>query len=239
MYEEYLELLEELGFTKGESTVYLALLESGPQIASELSEKSKIHRINLYDLLKKLVEKGLVTHYIKGKTKTYKALPPQTLLKIEKQRIQNLEQAIPSLEKLQKTRKDELSAELFIGKAGVKNAIDLVAISKTEVLLFASGWGFEERYPIYSKQWYNKIKKNKITIKGVINENLLKENRPLPIKFTAIKAPITFPSTTALFENKTLIINWNSTEPIAILIQSKNIFDSYKQYFEILWNKQS
>ena len=43
------------------------------------------------------------------------------------------------------------------------------------------------------------------------------------------------PATTWIYRDKIAIIVW-SDQPIATLIRSKDIADSYRQFFNILWN---
>ena len=43
------------------------------------------------------------------------------------------------------------------------------------------------------------------------------------------------PATTWIYGDKTAIIVW-SDQPIATLIRSKDVADSYRQFFDILWN---
>ena len=42
------------------------------------------------------------------------------------------------------------------------------------------------------------------------------------------------PAATNIYGNKVAIINWTEN-PLAILINNKEIADSYRKYFEILW----
>lgn len=61
------------------------------------------------------------------------------------------------------------------------------------------------------------------------------ENRvPKHFEFRYLPSEFIFPSTTVVYEDKVLLIMW-SKQPIAILIRGKEISDSYKQFFEILW----
>ena len=53
-------LLSELGLTENESTVYEMLLRDGPSLAGKITQKTGIHRRNVYDCLERLNKKGLV-----------------------------------------------------------------------------------------------------------------------------------------------------------------------------------
>ena len=45
------------------------------------------------------------------------------------------------------------------------------------------------------------------------------------------------PTSTEIYKNKTLIFILNPEDPMAILIESKAVAESFKKYFEILWKQ--
>ena len=55
-------------------------------------------------------------------------------------------------------------------------------------------------------------------------------------KFKYIKDEFSSPTTTFIYDDKTAIIVWSET-PIATLISSKEVADSYRKYFELLWKE--
>ena len=77
MYES---VLEELGLTSNESKVYEALLSSGSSSIEQIAVRSKAHRRNIYDVLSKLLEKGLISEAFIHNRKEYRAIHPSRLL---------------------------------------------------------------------------------------------------------------------------------------------------------------
>ncbi|MBR9691565.1 hypothetical protein GOV06_02165 [Candidatus Woesearchaeota archaeon] len=57
-------------------------------------------------------------------------------------------------------------------------------------------------------------------------------------KFKYIPDEFTAPTTTFVYGDKTAIMVW-SENPIATLITSKEVADSYRKYFELLWKQAS
>ncbi|PIR75359.1 MAG: hypothetical protein COU34_03220, partial [Candidatus Magasanikbacteria bacterium CG10_big_fil_rev_8_21_14_0_10_43_9] len=45
----HIDILEELGLSQNEAKIYESLIEIGESTISELSNRSKIHRRNIYD----------------------------------------------------------------------------------------------------------------------------------------------------------------------------------------------
>ena len=69
MYEH---MLHELGLSPNEAKVYETLLKIDEASVQEISDKSKVHRRNVYDSLSKLQEKGLVSEIFIRNEKNFK-----------------------------------------------------------------------------------------------------------------------------------------------------------------------
>lgn len=81
-----LEVLEELGFEEREAKIYLSLLQEQEQTALSLARKTNIDRTTIYDILEKLIQKGIVSLITKNDSKTFKALQTKQLLTHFKER---------------------------------------------------------------------------------------------------------------------------------------------------------
>jgi sugar-specific transcriptional regulator TrmB len=73
--------LNLIGLTNLEAEVYLKLLYKKQAKVSELAKETKITRTQLYPLLEKLVEKGIIEK-IDKKVVIYKVIEPVKLLKL-------------------------------------------------------------------------------------------------------------------------------------------------------------
>ena len=228
-------VLKDFGLTENEAEVYLILLRLGSASASDILAKTDIHRINLYDILERLQEKGLVSYVIMGKRKHYEATDPKKILEIEEERRNKVKGIISELESQRQLNKSPQEATIYKDKKGIKNIIAEITKSKTEVYLFASGWGFKEYFPDYFEIWYSHLKLNKVKVKHLISSKFKgKKMVPESFKYRYLPSEFVFPSTTVVYEDKVLLIMW-SKQLIAILIRGKEISDSYKKFFEILW----
>ena len=65
------QALLKIGLTGIEADIYLALLTLGPSLVSKIVEKTGINRTNIYDRLKRLIDKGLVSYVIKNNRKHF------------------------------------------------------------------------------------------------------------------------------------------------------------------------
>lgn len=100
-------LNEQLGLTPYESRAYVSLMTYGPMSPSELARKSGIPRPRTYDVLRSLMERGLLMEQ-SGRPSIYAAVEPaqglkNLLVRIEMDTLRQLESKRRATEKLTKT----------------------------------------------------------------------------------------------------------------------------------------
>jgi HTH-type transcriptional regulator, sugar sensing transcriptional regulator len=78
--EKELSGLLDLGFTEYEGKVYLSLLRENPASAYEIGKASGVPTSKIYEVLKKLAGKGIITVIDDGKTKRYVPAEPEEFL---------------------------------------------------------------------------------------------------------------------------------------------------------------
>ena len=69
------DILRNIGLSEGEITIYSALLDLGKAPVNKIHEKVGIERRNIYDILNKLIERGLVS-YINENKEILQTQPP-------------------------------------------------------------------------------------------------------------------------------------------------------------------
>ncbi|MBS3152633.1 hypothetical protein J4230_04445 [Candidatus Woesearchaeota archaeon] len=240
-----LRLLEELGLTKSEIKVYLALLDLGTTSAGNLIKKLGMHRAAVYDLIDLLIDKGLVSYIIKANRKYFEAQDPIRLLEfidLKKQELtqkeEELKKLLPELQTKRKLSREEQEGTIYKGKKGLKSIFEDVLNEKSSWFVFGATGKFKEIFHAYYIHFHNRRAKLKIPLKIIFSESVRREKRERELKLSIIKylpeAYIT-PSTTYLYGDKIAVIVW-SDEPMAFLIRSKQVADSYKAFFSLLWN---
>src|SRR3990167_5597022 len=87
------EKLKKLGFTEKEEIVYLALLKRGKALPSRIASDTGITRPTVYSVAKSLIEKGVVTEDLGGKTIYLVAEAPGQIFRlVEKEKSKLKEQ---------------------------------------------------------------------------------------------------------------------------------------------------
>ena len=236
--------LEELGLTKIEAKVYLSLIKLGSTTTGPLVKKTELHRATVYDALKRLMEKGLVTFIIKEKTKYFQATSPEHFLELIKEKKHELEEKerlsqeiVKKLQQIQEQAKIKENAGIFQGKRGVKTIFEDILRHKEYYSLASSG-KFKEVLGVYFDQFQRKKKQRKIKARILIDESLKNsdyargihgEVRFLPKEHSYPTATFIYGDTVALF----VLTEY----PTAFLIESKEVAESYRSYFDLLWKR--
>lgn len=242
-------VLEKAGLSPNEVKVYKALLELGSSLAGKLSEKAGIHRRASYDVLNRLIDKGLVGFVIKNNIKYYKAANPERIinyLEEQKQEIdrkkKDVQKIIPELTQAFKTKKSPVDAEIFIGKEGVKTVMENILRQKKEWLTIGSTGKGPKIFPYYAKHHAKSRIKLKIRRKvlsattqdGIKHAERLKKQGLIQVKF--LSKNIKQVSTIWMYGDFVAIILVSTDKPVCFQINNKEIAASFREYFEWLWN---
>ena len=238
------KILEEIGLTGNEVKVYLALLELGSTPAGPIIKRIAMHRAAVYDIIDLLISKGLVSYVIKANRKYFEAQNPDRLLEYldsKKQELikkeDELNKIIPELQLKRQLSKEEQEGTIYKGKKGLKSIFEDILKEKKEWLVFGATGQFKEIFQAYFIHFHNRRAESNINLKIIFSEKLRKEKREKELKLYEIKyvadSYIT-PSTTYVYGDKVVIINW-SDEVIAFLMRSKQVADSYRSFFSMLW----
>lgn len=77
--KNYVEQLTNIGLTPGEAKVYLAMIQSGPSRVGKIVEISGVSQSKVYNVLDRLISKGLATYNIQDNIKHFHSLEPSRL----------------------------------------------------------------------------------------------------------------------------------------------------------------
>jgi HTH-type transcriptional regulator, sugar sensing transcriptional regulator len=237
-----MKTLMEAGLTEKESLVYLELLKLGTSTASQIIEKTGLHRAVVYDLLGRLIEKGLASHITKGKKKYFEASNPKRLIEILKEKENKIEKLIPNLSELYKYT-DKLDVKIYKGKEGIKAVYeDMLAEKPSEWLAMGSGGETAKLMPAYFAELHKKRIKLGIKGRGLfittstakargseLSKRALTEIRYLPKDFVT-------PTVINIYNDIVILYSASSEKiPSIIKIENSYLAKSFREYFEWLW----
>jgi predicted DNA-binding transcriptional regulator len=252
-----LEYLKKIGLTNGEIKVYSAVLDLGISSLSKIQEKTGIERRNIYDILNKLIEKGMISYTLEKGKKTFQITHPKKILsylddKKEKinDSISEIKEHIPDLISLYNESKTEIRAEIFRGDESIKALLTEILGHKESYWM--GGNSFEdykavsENLVIWFEHWMKKrAKKKHLMYDLVSNGTWLKGLEPNKLdihkknhyKYSELPKGISVPMVIIIFEEKVVQILW-SKQPFAFVLEDKKIKDSFMKYFNYFWNKK-
>ncbi|MBS3138156.1 TrmB family transcriptional regulator [Candidatus Woesearchaeota archaeon] len=238
------KVLQDVGMSGNEIKVYLSLLELGSALAGEITKKSFVNRTNVYDALERLTEKGLVSFVIKSNRKYFEASDPKSIIrhldgreKDLKNKKEQILAILPELESKRKLNKEPQDAIVYKGKEGIKTIAEEILDNKKEFLVFGAEGQFVDIMKHYAMQWHERRAELRILLRIIYNEKIRNKRQNAGFKCTKMRFNehlYETPATTWIFNDKVAIIVWTE-QPIATLIRSKEVANSYKQFFEILW----
>ncbi len=229
-------ILEELGLTKGEIKVYLTLLRIGTSKSGRIIKETKIGNSGTYRSLESLKEKGLISYIIKNNVKHFSATDPKILLKLLEDQKTKLNNLIP---KLEQKKEEKQESAVYEGYKAITTAYEECLDelkSGEESLFFSIGEEDLENKNIqtFFKNLATKRKAKKITMRGIATKNTKKIFEKYPTKINMKYTDLKLPTGVSIYKTKTIIVTWKE-KPTAIVITSKNITDSYKEFFEEIW----
>ncbi len=238
--------LKKLGLTEGEASVYLALLKLNSSTVGAIVKESGISYSKIYEVLGRLMGKGLVSFTLKEKTKHFQSVKPNRLLEFIRQKEEEvrknkemLQKILPALEGMS-GNKDNQTAEIFIGLKGLKTAYDLLLKDYSKKIPLSFFYVHDEKYSEIANDFYEKefnhFKELGVKVRGVSNADLKKSKSFVkPPKFIDLKfIDFPLPSTIDIYQDKILLTTWRD-KPFAYLITSREISENLMNYFDKVW----
>lgn len=241
-----LQNLKELGLSDGEISVYTAVLELGISTLNKIQEKTGIERRNIYDILNKLIEKGLVSYTIEKGKRTYQCTHPNKILEeIERKEeaLKELEDQIPQITDLFEGVKPEIRAEVYRGNEAMKSLMN-ESLNYKEQYWIGGNSGVEKiDLDIWFKHWLKRRAERKIMLYDLVDHGTyleglephkIKEHKKMYYKYCQLPKDLSSPMIIFIFGNKVAQILW-SKQSFAFVLESKAIKDSFMKYFDYFW----
>ena len=246
MDKEIKKVLEEIGLTKGEIEVYLALLELGLSTTGKITKESGISSSKVYEVLQRLVNKGLVSYVIQNGKQHYSATSTEQLLNFleeKKKEISNGQEEIrkimPYFESKRKHNKLP-EAVIYRGKKGALFLLDDIIRDGKEKFqkkeeFEVVGCGNEDYvtyFPSQINEYVKFAKKYHIRERLIFGKGIKTSNDNANIKY--LPPELNLPVRTIVYGDKVAIVDF--AEPMTlIIIEKKSVANAYMNYFNALW----
>lgn len=237
------EKLEKIGLTKGESEVYELLVESGTVTAGNIIKKATLASSKVYDVLQKLVNKGLASFAIKNGVRYYEATAPERLVDFLEERREDIRKTqeevkkiIPAIKQRKESLKEGSNVRMYTGEQGPKIVLkELIEESIRTGINYGYGTPdnpFAEIYPHELQEFFDEEKKHKFATKLLFAKGNPQKQPHAKIKY--LPPEFISPVRTMIAGNKIFLVTFEKPY-ISIIIENKEIAQSYKEHFNILW----
>ncbi|MBS3170221.1 hypothetical protein J4223_00395 [Candidatus Woesearchaeota archaeon] len=232
--------LTKLGLTKLEYKTYLILRRLGKSTPGIIIKELQLHRATAYDVLNRLIKKGLVSYITINKKRYFIAEDPSRLLDILTEKESELEtekkkiiKAIEEIQNSEKIKQPKDIAKILTGKEGVKTLMQDILNTNQNFLSMGGELKFRDILPIYSKHWAKEREHKKIFGKLISNYKTKDQWKMNHIRY--LPKEYTLPTPIIIYGNKIALVTPDENFT-TILIENEKIAQAYRSHFNILWN---
>lgn len=242
-------LLEGLGLTKGEIKVYFALLEIGSSTTGEIIKKAKVSRSKVYEMLDRLINRGLVSFVIKENTKYFEAADPDHILhyvrrekSLLEEKEKELKNILPKLKQKREFAKTPQTSMVYEGIKGIKTIYSEVLYSlkkgdKYYAIAAEPEIIKDKFFMAFIKSFHRRREERGIKVKLLASKRIksfvskmFSKNKLMKIKYFEQNIP----SATLIFGDSVATYVWGE-RPSGVVIKSEVIAKRYREFFEEVW----
>lgn len=237
--------LENIGFTKNESAVYIALLELGKGTVAKIAERAKINRTTGYNLLSTLVQRGMVSSSGKGARQEFVAESPDRLVAYMKKEAEDLvenlsiaSRIVPELKSIHNVS-ERPRVRFYEGEEGLESVYEDTLTSHETIRAYAAVDDVHKALPDYFPKYYQRRAKEGIAIRAIFPATDVSRKRSESDKAEMRETLFVpadkyyFTPEINIYDNKVMIASWR--EKLGIIIESAEIADAMKKTFELAW----
>ena len=234
------KVLENLGWSDKEATVYLTLLEHSSLIVSDIAKYAKINRVTVYDLLEKLMLRGAISKSLNNNRKFYSAVDPELLYKVEKEKILDFSKSLHKFKKLASV-KPKKHVRFFEGSKSLSLLLTDIQNSNANIIkCFLSPKDIYSNMPDFVHQFIEQRVQNNYIVHAIMPDtestrrfaSSQKEEKRV-IKFVPDQK-FNFNTSFYCTNSKLYIIDFQNNIN-SILIEDQNVAESLEAIFDMCW----
>jgi sugar-specific transcriptional regulator TrmB len=246
---EIAHVLEELGLSRQEAEMYIAVLQLGESKASLAAQKAGVTRAGAYYTLKLLKERGLVSEVIKSGVVHYAAVSPARLPELVDEEGERkkalLSDVMSQLGGLQQTALQRPTIEIYEGYEGFKTIFSKLVERPNVLFRCYLSSAVLDYLPHFHEQFRKRRVARNIKIRTLTERtSLLEEIKKLDKKELREIRYLDglFYDTDILYyilDDAIVIIRANRQHQIAIYIKEEKLAHLHRNIFDLLWKQAS
>lgn len=239
------EELIQLGFSKNEAQIFETLVKFGKLPVSDISQKSNIHRRNVYDCMNRLIEKGFVFEIPTSHENYYKVVNPEKLNEIVQEKQKVLDKILPDLTLLYNKESHDEDVYILKGVEGWKNYMAKILETKQDVYTIGGGglWT-DPKLRNYFQNFLSEAEELGIKFHLLFDYEVKSEKREIleELAGTNYKFFSKEYSTNAsidIFGNYTVIMSKGEKslidDSLLTVISNRGTADAFRVWFKLMW----
>ncbi|MFT4303674.1 MAG: TrmB family transcriptional regulator [Candidatus Woesearchaeota archaeon] len=230
---ELIEKLQKAGLTGNEAKVYLLLTKKGILSANGIAKQLSMDRTLTYTVLNHLIKKGQVSYVIKEKKKFFTACEAENLINPIRSTEILVNELIKEIKTIKKEDNQEIEINIYEGKQAIRNWYNLFIKYKEMLAFGATGRAYDSLYeaPALVKDMIKKGVHGRIITSKKYKNHPMTKIKDVKVRFLDYDSE----STTTIFGDY-IMIHLIKEVPLSVLIKSKDIANTYRKHFEVLWN---
>lgn len=232
--------LKEFGLSENEIKTYLALIKTGESTAQTIAKNAGLPRTTTYHLLESLIQRGLVGFIVKESKKYFHSSNPKKLIETLEEKKKIIQEVMPELTSISETIKEKPKVTVYEGLKGIRSILKDVLEEKKTIYHYGDIISIQEVFSYAFPQYIKERVKRKIPIKIICKEEeqhkeLLKTAKKEYREFIFIPQEYKFKTSVFIYAHKVAIFSIAKEPYYAIVIENKDLYDTQKNLFEIVW----
>jgi len=244
--------LLEIGLSKEEARMYIALLKAGETTAGPLIKKTGFHRQVAYDTLDKLVDRELAFVTVKKNRKHWSADNPQVLEKELARKKALVHEILPELLSLKNLSRHEQEVHIYEGEKGLaqmhmsntheafKESANFIIGSSP--LLFARAMKKQKKFETFEQLRLQKRIRIKLLFpeserknaEHIVKTHFQDQPQGLQREYRYLPERQNSPVAIHIWQDRVVFVTYGS--PIlSIVIKNKFLAKDFFRYFDYLW----
>ncbi len=236
-------VIEQLGYSPHEVSVYLAALELGGSTATEIAEKAHLPRTTAKLIIDSLHKRGLMNAYLQRRRKVWAAENPEKLLIDLHESEAALKLIMPELQSLRHDTGVKPTLRAYSGAHEIRQIMNDILETKHHISAILSwddwirtlGKNYIDDFIESRTRRYLRIRL--LTTKTKTSVALKNEDGQDMRATQFLQESLGINNANFIYGNKVAIITLNTKRPVGILIEDQDIHHTMEVLFESLWRQ--
>ena len=234
--------LTNIGLSEHEAKVYLAGLSLGPTTVLKLARSAELKRTTVYTIIDELKKRGLMNIEVRGFKKLYTVEDPRRLELVLEEQKERFKNELPEFLALYNLKGEEGTIKYYEGLEAIKSIYsgflsELKPHDDYLVIANQEKW-FNLDPKFFMKYKEDRAKKNVRTRMLFQDSPVAREHKKFEKNWNEeikiLPAGTKFNTDLVIMPNKVIFFSLD-VPLIAIVIENKNIIQTQRELFELLW----